>query len=199
MQLRLVWPRSPRSAARYLVLRGRLEDARRVFRRVLGDADVEAKVAQIRLTLSRERRPRLADIRGPALGLMPIVWVGIGLSIFQQFVGINVIFYYSSVLWQSVGFTESSSLVITVITSAVNIVATLIAISVIDKVGRRPLLLVGSLGMLLTLGVLAAIFGAASVNAHHEPMLHGAAGPIALVAANALCSSSRCLGVRWFG
>jgi SP family sugar:H+ symporter-like MFS transporter len=179
--LSLTIPESPR----YLVLRGRLEDARRVFRHVLGDADVEAKVAQIRLTLSRERRPRLADIRGPALGLMPIVWVGIGLSIFQQFVGINVIFYYSSVLWQSVGFTESSSLVITVITSAVNIVATLIAISVIDKVGRRPLLLVGSLGMLLTLGVLAAIFGAASVNAHHEPMLHGAAGPIALVAANA--------------
>jgi len=117
--------------------------------------------------------------------VMPIVWVGIGLSIFQQFVGINVIFYYSSVLWQSVGFTESSSLVITVITSAVNIVATLLAISVIDKVGRRPLLLTGSLGMLLTLGVLAAIFGTASVNAHHEPVLHGAAGPIALVAANA--------------
>jgi SP family sugar:H+ symporter-like MFS transporter len=62
--LSLTIPESPR----YLVLRGRLEDARRVFRHVLGDADVEAKVAQIRLTLSRERRPRLADIRGPALG-----------------------------------------------------------------------------------------------------------------------------------
>jgi SP family sugar:H+ symporter-like MFS transporter len=179
--LSLTIPESPR----FLVLRGRLEEAASVLGRVLGDVDIEAKVAQIRRTVSSERRPKLADIRGPVLGLMPIVWVGIGLSIFQQFVGINVIFYYSSVLWQSVGFSESSSLVITVITSVVNIVTTLVAISTIDKVGRKPLLLIGSAGMTVTLGVMAGIFGTAAVNAHHEPILHGASGPIALVAANA--------------
>ena len=116
---------------------------------------------------------------------MPIVWVGIGLSVFQQFVGINVIFYYSSVLWRAVGFSESSSLVITVITSVVNIVTTLVAISLIDKIGRKPLLLIGSAGMAVTLGAMAVIFGTAPMNAHGEPVLHGAAGPIALVAANA--------------
>jgi SP family sugar:H+ symporter-like MFS transporter len=179
--LSLTIPESPR----FLVLRGRLEEATSVLRRVLGDVDVEAKVAQIRQTLSSERRPKLADVRGPVLGLMPIVWVGIGLSIFQQFVGINVIFYYSSVLWQSVGFSESSSLVITVITSVVNIVTTVVAISTIDKVGRKPLLLIGSAGMTVTLAVMAGIFGTAAVNAHHEPVLHGVSGPIALVAANA--------------
>jgi SP family sugar:H+ symporter-like MFS transporter len=179
--LSLTIPESPR----FLVLRGRLEEAASVLGRVLGNVDIEAKVAQIRRTVSSERRPKLADIRGPVLGLMPIVWVGIGLSIFQQFVGINVIFYYSSVLWQSVGFSESSSLVITVITSVVNIVTTLVAISTIDKVGRKPLLLIGSAGMTVTLGVMAGIFGTAAVNAHHEPILHGASGPIALVAANA--------------
>ena len=91
----------------------RLDAAKDVLRRVLGSIDVDAKVEEIRQTLSSERPPRLADLRGSALGLLPIVWVGIGLSVFQQFVGINVIFYYSSVLWQAVGFSENSSLVIT--------------------------------------------------------------------------------------
>jgi SP family sugar:H+ symporter-like MFS transporter len=115
---------------------------------------------------------------------LPIVWVGIGLSIFQQFVGINVIFYYSSVLWQAVGFSESNSLAITVITSAVNIATTLVAIALIDKVGRKPLLLVGSAGMTVTLGTMAVIFGTAGTGADGQPVLHGAAGPVALVAAN---------------
>jgi MFS transporter, SP family, sugar:H+ symporter len=179
--LSLTIPESPR----YLVSRERLQEAVRVLRRVLGDVDVDAKVDQIRQTLNVERRPRLADVRGPALGLLPIVWVGIGLSVFQQFVGINVIFYYSSVLWQAVGFSESNSLAITVITSAVNIVTTLVAIGLIDKVGRKPLLLVGSAGMTVTLGVMAAIFGTAATGAGGQPVLHGAAGPLALVAANA--------------
>jgi SP family sugar:H+ symporter-like MFS transporter len=179
--LSLTIPESPR----YLVSRARLQGAMQVLRRVLGDVDVDAKVDEIRRTLDTQRRPRLADLRGPALGLMPIVWVGIGLSIFQQFVGINVIFYYSSVLWQAVGFSESSSLAITVITGAVNIVTTLIAIALIDKVGRKPLLLVGSAGMTAALGVMAAIFGTAARGADGQPVLHGAAGTIALVAANA--------------
>src|SRR3954471_11465842 len=178
--LSLTIPESPR----YLVSRERLQEAARVLRRVLGDVDVDAKVAQIRETLNVERRPRLADVRGPALGLMPIVWVGIGLSILQQFVGINVIFYYSSVLWQSVGFSESQSLTITVITSVVNVLTTLVAVATIDRVGRKPLLLIGSLGMTVTLAVMAGIFGPASLDAAGTPVLHGAAGPVALIAAN---------------
>jgi SP family sugar:H+ symporter-like MFS transporter len=178
--LSLTIPESPR----YLVAKQRDDQAAVVLRRVLGNVDVKAKIAQIRETLSRQTVPSFRDLRGGSLGLLPIVWIGIGLSVFQQFVGINVIFYYSSVLWQAVGFSANDSLLITVITSVVNVVTTLIAIATIDRLGRRPLLMIGSLGMVVTLGAMAVVFGIAPVNAAHEPVLHGAAGPIALVAAN---------------
>jgi SP family sugar:H+ symporter-like MFS transporter len=95
-----------------------------------------------------------------------------------------VIFYFSSVLWQAVGFSESGSLIITVITSVVNIATTLVAIAFIDRAGRKPLLLIGSIGMFVTLGTLAVIFGTAGTNEAGDPELTGLAGPIALVAAN---------------
>jgi SP family sugar:H+ symporter-like MFS transporter len=173
-------PESPR----YLVVKDRLAEAGEVLRRVLGNIDIPGKVREIQLTMARQAKPRMRDLRGPALGLLPIVWVGIGLSVFQQFVGINVIFYYSSVLWQAVGFTEKDSLIITVVTSVVNIVTTLVAISRIDRSGRKPLLIIGSIGMTVTLGVMALIFGTAPLNAQGEPVLHGLAGPVALIAAN---------------
>jgi MFS transporter, SP family, sugar:H+ symporter len=178
--LALTIPESPR----YLVAKGRVDEASSVLRRVLGNIDLDAKVAQIKETLQTETRPGMRDLRGPRFGLMGIVWVGIGLSVFQQFVGINVIFYYSSVLWQAAGFSESDALLITVITSVVNVVTTLVAIASIDRFGRRPLLIIGSIGMALTLGTLAAVFGTATLDKAGDPVLHGVAAPIALVAAN---------------
>jgi SP family sugar:H+ symporter-like MFS transporter len=188
--LALTIPESPR----HLVRLGRVGEARDVLRKVLGNIDLDTKVAQIRQTMKSQQAPRWSDLRGPVLGLLPIVWVGIGLSVFQQFVGINVIFYYSSVLWQAVGFNENDSLIITVITSVVNIVTTLVAIASIDKFGRKPLLLIGSVGMTVTLGVMAVIFGTADQNAAGEPVLHGLQGPVALLAANLFVFS---FGMSW--
>ncbi|WP_188037406.1 sugar porter family MFS transporter [Actinotalea sp. JY-7885] len=176
--LALQIPESPR----YLVARGRDKEARRVLGQVL-KSGVDQRLAEIKRTVSIERRSSFRDLRGPALGLLPIVWVGIALSLFQQFVGINVIFYYSSTLWRSVGFSEDDALLQTVITSVTNIVVTVVAIAIIDKVGRRLLLLVGSAGMVVSLGVLAATFAQARL-VDGEPVLDGAAGVTALVAAN---------------
>ena len=140
-------------------------------------------------TILLDRRTKFSDLKKPTGGLLPIVWIGIALSVFQQFVGINVIFYYSSTLWQSVGFTEEDALTQTVITSVTNIVVTIVAIALIDRIGRRRLLMIGSAGMFLSLGTMAWIFATADrvANAAGDmvPVLSDQQGPIALVAANA--------------
>jgi sugar porter (SP) family MFS transporter len=178
--LSLTIPESPR----YLVAKGQPADARRVLGEVL-TSGVDARIAEIQRTVDAEERTKstFADLRGPTFGLKPIVWVGILLSVFQQAVGINVIFYYSSALWQQVGFSEADSLTITVITSVTNILVTLVAIAFVDKVGRRVLLLIGSAGMFVSLGTLAVVFGTAPV-VDGAPVLGDAPGMIALVAAN---------------
>jgi sugar porter (SP) family MFS transporter len=182
--LALQIPESPR----YLVARGEMKRAGDVLRNVLGSRSMESvqqKVQDIAASLRREKETEqtLRDLRGPVFGLLPIVWVGILLSVFQQFVGINVIFYYSTSLWHSVGFSESDSLTITVITSVTNVVTTLIAIAIVDKVGRKPMLLGGSAGMAVTLGTMALCFSHA-IGSGDNVSLPGSWGTTALIAAN---------------
>ena len=173
-------PESPR----YLIARHRIPEARKVLSMLLGEKNLDITINRIESTLGGESKPSWRDLRKPGGGgIYGIVWVGLGLSVFQQFVGINVIFYYSNVLWEAVGFDESQSFKITVFTSIVNIVTTLIAISLIDRIGRKPLLLIGSAGMAVTLATMALIFGTAP-QVNGTPQLSGAEGPIALVAAN---------------
>ena len=93
----------------------------------------------------------MRDIRGHSFGLHPLVWIGIWLAIFQQFVGINAIFYYSTTLWQSVGFSESASFQTSVITAVINVAMTFVAILFVDRIGRKKLLLAGSVGMFVGL------------------------------------------------
>ena len=172
-------PESPR----YLVEDGRSDEAEAVLANLQGSASAAERVRLIKESLRIEHKPRLSDLKGRTAGLKPIVWVGIGLAALQQFVGINVIFYYSNVLWQSVGFTEADSFTITVITSVVNVAVTIVAIALVEKVGRRRLLLIGSAGMTLSLATLAVLFATADV-VDGAPVLGPTAGPLALVAAN---------------
>jgi len=172
-------PESPR----YLVASGKKEQALKVLSKLMGDS-AQSKYDEIEGTLASDHhRPRFRDILGK-FGFRPIVWVGIALAAFQQFVGINVVFYYGSVLWQSAGFNESHSLLINVISGAVSIGACIAALIAVDRIGRRPMLLIGSVGMFITLGILAVVFSQAAVDEAGQLTLTGSAGPIALLAAN---------------
>ncbi|MFF5206938.1 sugar porter family MFS transporter [Streptosporangium sp. NPDC000396] len=173
-------PESPR----FLIASGKIAEARKVLREVEGDeADLDARVAEIDALLHSERRPRLRDLRGPRFGLLPIVWTGILLSVFQQFVGINVIFYYSSAMWQSVGINQSESLLISFSTSIINIVGTFIAMALVDRIGRRPLLMIGSAGMAIALATAAWAFSS-GVPSGETVRLPETQAVVALVAAH---------------
>jgi MFS transporter, SP family, sugar:H+ symporter len=177
--LAFTMPESPR----YLIAKGRTDDARAIFERLVPAADLDKTMNEIRTAIETDRKNSGASLRGPVLGLQGIVWVGIILSMFQQFVGINVIFYYSTTLWQAVGFDESNSLITSVITSVTNVAVTLVAIWLVDRVGRKPILLTGSVLMTLSLATMAIAF-AFAVTVDGQQSLPGAWGPIALVAAN---------------
>jgi sugar porter (SP) family MFS transporter len=173
-------PESPR----FLVASGKNDKALAVLKRLMGAAEGQAKLDEIRASLAGEHhRPRLTDVLDSKRVFRPIVWVGIGLASFQQLVGINIIFYYGAVLWKSAGFKENDALLINVLSGAVSILACLIATSLIDRLGRKPLLLIGSIGMAITLGTLAAVFGTAHMS-NGTLELSGSSGPIALIAAN---------------
>jgi MFS transporter, SP family, sugar:H+ symporter len=177
----LLVPESPR----YLVAAGKDEQARMVLASMSRAGSAAAKVAEIRETVLRERRPRLSDvIVGKTGKLHPIVWVGLGLAALQQFTGINVVFYYGSVLWQAAGFTEADALLTNVINGSVNILFTFVAIALVDRVGRRPLLLVGALGQAVMLGCMALVFGLADGTEGGSLRLTGTGGVLALLAAN---------------
>lgn len=175
--LSLLIPESPR----YLVRVGRIAKARTVLTEVEG-GDVDLRVEEIKAALGSEYKPRISDIVG-SKGLLPIVWIGMVLSAFQQLVGINVIFYYSASLWQSVGVDEGNSLLLSLFTSIVNIVGTFIAIGLVDRIGRKPLLLIGSAGMAVALGTTAFAFSHADVTGE-QAALPFAWGAVALISAS---------------
>ena len=177
--LAFTMPESPR----YLIAKGRIDEAKTIFATLVPPADLDKTVNELVHTIEDDRKNSGVSLKGPVFGLQGIVWVGIILSVFQQFVGINVIFYYSTSLWQSVGFPESASLGISVVTSITNVLVTLIAIFLVDRVGRKPILLTGSVLMTISLAAMAVCFLFAE-GSGSDVSLPAPWGPIALIAAN---------------
>ncbi|MBV9930890.1 MAG: sugar porter family MFS transporter [Alphaproteobacteria bacterium] len=177
-------PESPR----YLVVKGRDAEAQGVLARLFGNADVAStKVQEIRATLAEDHRPRLSDVMakgGHGFIFRPIVWAGILLAVFQQLVGINVIFYYGETLWKLAGVSESAALERNIVSGLVSIAACFVTIAVIDRIGRKPLLLIGSAGMAATLFAMVYAFANGTLDATGNLQLSASIGMIALVAAN---------------
>jgi sugar porter (SP) family MFS transporter len=171
-------PESPR----FLISVGKVDRARQVLSEVEGkNVDLDARVTEIDNAMRREHKSTFRDLLGGRFGLLPIVWIGIGLSVFQQLVGINVAFYYSATLWQSVGVNPSGSFFYSFTTSIINIIGTVIAMVLVDRIGRRPLALIGSAGMAIALALEAWAFSADLV----DGKLPETQGIVALIAAHA--------------
>ncbi len=174
-------PESPR----FFAVSNNQEKALEVLTKLFGEEEAKTKLDEINESLGAHEKPKFSDLLDTVTRkIRPIVWVGIGLAVFQQLVGINVVFYYGAVLWQSVGFSEGDALLINVISGAVSIGAVLISMYLIDKIGRKPLLWVGSIGMAITLSVMCATFFTAALDADGNLQLTGSMGIVALIAAN---------------
>ncbi len=176
----LMIPESPR----YLVVRGMQDNALAVLTKLYGADTAQIKLNEINGSIAQDHKPRFRDLLDGMGKIRKIVWVGIGLATFQQLVGINVVFYYGAVLWQSVGFTESDALAINVLSGSISIAACIVSIVLIDKIGRKPILLIGSIGMAITLGLAATAFSTASI-VDGQVTLGDGMGVMALFAANA--------------
>ena len=175
-------PESPR----YLVMKQDYTKASLVLTRLFGEQQGQEKLTEIKNSLAADKhQPKLSDlIDKKTKKVRTIVWLGIGLATFQQLVGINVVFYYGAVLWQAVGFSESDALMINIISGAVSLMACFITLFLIDKIGRKPFLLLGSVGMAITLTVLVIAFAKADVDSQGILDL-GRLDTVALIAANA--------------
>lgn len=173
-------PESPR----YLVSKGRNEEAAQVLVKLFGPEAAMSKLGEIRASFA-DHRPALRDLLDPVRGgIRPIVWAGLLLAVFQQLVGINVIFYYGATLWQLAGFTENDALLINIGSGVASIAACLITIALVDRIGRKPLLMIGSAGMAVTLLAMVYAFSQGALDTGGKLVLSEQLGITAVVAAN---------------
>lgn len=175
-------PESPR----FLVATGQKQRANQVLNHLYGSETAADRFNQISASLNNTPKTSVFSFQGLFSGrkLKPVVWIGLGLATFQQLVGINVVFYYGAVLWQAVGFNEADALMINIISGGVSITACLFTLVLIDKWGRKLFLIIGSIGMALSLGLLVILFFNAELKIDGTLIL-GDNGPFALIAANA--------------
>src|SRR5580692_4870730 len=147
-------PESPR----WLVRHGDPTRARAILARIRATSNVDAELKEIEQSFAQsEQHGNWRDLLSPTL--RPALIVGIGLAIFQQVTGINTVIYYAPLIIQSAGVSSASGAILaTAGIGAVNVLMTIVSMWLIDRIGRRPLLLTGIAGMVVTLGVLGWAF-----------------------------------------
>lgn len=165
----ILLPESPR----WLVKNGHREEARKVLGRIRTPAGADAELKDIEASIQHsEERGRLSDLLNPSLRAALVV--GIGLAILQQITGINTVIYYAPLIIQSAGIPSASGAILaTAGIGVVNVLMTIVSMWLIDRAGRRPLLLTGIAGMVVTLFALGYAF--------HAPMHGGSLATVAVI------------------
>jgi SP family xylose:H+ symportor-like MFS transporter len=136
---------------RFLVMNGKENKARQVLEKIAGKNQALKILEEIKATLVEQHAPWLSYGFG-------VILIGIMLSVFQQFVGINVVLYYASNIFRNMGASTDTSLLQTIIIGAVNLIFTVVAILTVDKFGRKPLMIIGSIGMAISMLSLGTAF-----------------------------------------
>ncbi|WP_111719273.1 sugar porter family MFS transporter [Homoserinimonas sp. OAct 916] len=151
----LTVPHTPR----WLMEQGREDEARAVLTKLRGSdphADIDKEIEEIQKAKEMESSSRVRDLLKP--NIRPLIWIGAGLAIFQQFVGINTVIYYAPTILKGTGLTNSASIAQTVFVGVTNVVFTIVAVLLLDKVGRRRLLLIGTVGLTVAIIFLGVFF-----------------------------------------
>jgi len=136
---------------RYLAMKGKNDKALSVLQKIAGKENAESILTDIKGTLHELNAPWLSYGAG-------VIIVGVLLSVFQQAVGINVVLYYAGNIFRNMGASTDSSLMQTIIVGVVNLAFTVVAIMTVDKFGRKPLMIIGSIGMAVSMIALGFTF-----------------------------------------
>lgn len=146
-------PESPR----WMVLRGWVDKARETLAKVRCNSNIDQEIAEIHASIHQEQRAdwRLIFQRW----LRPAVWIGLGLAFFQQATGINTIIYYAPTIFKLAGFSSNTvAILATAGVGTANVLFTIVALPLIDRWGRRPLLLTGLTAMIISLTIMGFSF-----------------------------------------
>ncbi len=159
----LTVPHTPR----WLMEQGREDDARSVLEKLRSsdpDADIDQEIEDIKKAKDQEKSTKLRDLLKP--NIRPLLVIGIGLAVFQQFVGINTVIYYAPTILAKTGLTNSASITQTIFVGVTNVVFTIIAVLLLDRVGRRRLLLIGTIGLTVSIIFLGVFFASPALQQH---------------------------------
>lgn len=157
--LGVLWlPESPR----WLVQAGQAKKAHNILRAIGGDK--YANDLLLSMDDDEVKQPSISYSMVFNKSVLPAVLIGIGLAVFQQLCGINVVFNYTAVLFESIGFSKDDQLLQTVFIGGINLIFTFIAMSLVDKIGRKPLILIGSFGLSVLYVIISNLLGLKSQN-----------------------------------